>query len=210
MSPLSRRPWRRALWTLVACGAAGVAWADAPGGDPHAAHQLAARALKRATRSSLDVTLPAVELVRDDGKAVLLSTELGDGRPVVLTFIFTKCGTICPVMSQTFAQVQSKLGAERDKVRLVSISIDPEFDTPQRLAEYGKKVGAGQQWHFYTGTAEASLSAQRAFEAFRGDKMDHTPVTFLRAGGGRRWERIDGFASSDELVGELRQLLAVR
>jgi protein SCO1 len=167
------------------------------------------RPMKRATRSSLEVTLPKVELARDDGQTVALADELNDG-PAVVTFIFTKCGTICPVLSQTFAQLQDKLGAQREKVRLVSISIDPEYDTPARLAEYSKKVGAGQRWHFYTGTTEASRTVQRAFEAFRGDKMDHTPVVFLRAGAGRSWERIDGFASSDELVAELRVLLAAR
>jgi protein SCO1/2 len=197
----SRSDARRALGLLVAVCCGG--WV-ALGAEPQAA-----RPLKRATRSSVEVTLPEIALERDDGKRVSLSTELNDGRPVLLTFIFTKCGTICPVMSQTFSQVQDKLG-EREPVHLVSISIDPEYDTPARLAEYGKKVGAGARWHFYTGTTEASVAAQRAFEAFRGDKMSHTPVTFLRGRAGKPWERIDGFASSDELIGELRQLLAVR
>ena len=185
--------------------APGALAADAP--DPHAHHRVS---LKRATRSTADYTLPQVSLVRDDGKSVMLADELDDGRPVVLNFIFTTCGSICPVMSQTFSQLQAKLGDERDKVHMVSISIDPEQDTPARLTEYSKKYRAGPQWRFYTGTTEASLAAQRAFLAFRGDKMDHTPVTFLRAGAGGRWMRIDGFASSDELLTELRQLGAVR
>lgn len=164
--------------------------------------------MKRATRSSLDVALPQVSLVRDDGRLVSLPDELNDGAPVILTFIFTKCGTICPVMSQTFGRLQSTLAGTRTKAHLVSISIDPEYDTPARLAEYGKKVGAGLQWHFYTGAVEATQAAQQAFATFRGDKMNHTPVTFLRAELGSRWERIDGFASSEELAEELHQLLA--
>jgi protein SCO1/2 len=158
----------------------------------------------------VDVTLPTAPLERDDGQTVSLASELADGRPVVLTFIFTKCGTICPVMSQTFARLQEKLGPDQASVRLVSISIDPEYDTAARLAAYGKQVGAGRHWHFYTGTTEATRSAQQAFVAYRGDKMDHTPVTFLRGRPGQRWERLDGFASSEELAGELRQLLAAR
>lgn len=165
--------------------------------------------MKRATRSSLDITLPKVDLVRDDGKTVSLEAEVGDGAPVVLTFIFTRCGTICPVLSRTFAQLQTQLGA-RARVHLVSISLDPEFDTPTRLAEYAQRYGAGRQWHFYTGTVEATLAAQRAFEAARGDKMSHTPVTFLRAGAGRQWVRVDGFATADELATVLRQLVVAR
>jgi protein SCO1/2 len=129
---------------------------------------------------------------------------------VVLNFIFTTCATICPVMSGTFAQLQNKLGAERDRVHLISVSIDPEEDTPTRLATYAKQYKAGPQWRLYTGTVAASVAAQRAFDAYRGDKMNHTPVTFLRAAPGRPWVRIQGFASADELAAELRSLVAAR
>jgi protein SCO1/2 len=57
---------------------------------------------------------------------------------------------------------------------------------------------------------EASVEVQRAFAAYRGDKMNHTPVTFLRAAPGQRWVRVDGFATADELAGELRALVASR
>jgi protein SCO1/2 len=180
--------------------------------DPHAhCRELAAEAkLKRATRTTADYKLPGVGLVRDDGATVNLPGELDDGRPVVLNFIFTTCTTICPVLSQTFTQLQEKLGSEAGKVHLVSISIDPEQDTPARLEAYARRFHAGSAWRFYTGTSEASVAVQRAFEVFRGDKMNHTPVTFLRAAHGRQWVRIDGFASSDELARALHDLVAVR
>jgi protein SCO1 len=197
-----------------------LAFADtAPGGpaevspDPHAhCHPATASAvpLKRATRSTADYAVPSISLVRDDGKTVSLPAELDDGRPVVLDFIFTTCTSICPVMSRVFSGLQDKLGDQRGRVHLVSISIDPEQDTPARLTEYARKFHAGPPWRFYTGTVEASVAAQRAFDAYRGDKMDHTPVTFIRAAPGRPWVRIDGFASSDELAAELRERVAAR
>ncbi len=178
--------------------------------DPHAACREAAEAatFKRATRSTADYVLPAVALVRDDGKKVTLASELDDGRPVVLNFIFTSCTTICPVMSQTFAGLQGRLGDGRDRVHMVSISIDPEQDTPARLAEYARRFHAGPQWRFYTGTVEASVAAQRAFNAYGGDKMRHTPLTLIRAAPGRPWVRIDGFASPEELARELHEPVA--
>ena len=182
--------------------------ARASAADENCHHQQPA--MKRATRSTTEVTLPALDLVRDDGKTVSLSKELDDGRPVVLNFIFTTCGTICPVMSQTFAQLQAKLGTNRARVHMVSISIDPEQDTPPRLTAYAKQFRAGPQWRFYTGTVEASVATQRAFKAYRGDKMDHTPATFLRAAPGQPWVRIDGFASSEDLAREFRELVAAR
>jgi len=152
--------------------------------------------------------VPDVTLVRDDGKSISLPAEMNDGRPVMLNFIFTSCGSICPLMSQIFAQVQHKLGPESAKIHLMSISTDPEQDTPARLSEYAQKFHAGPEWQHYTGTLGASLAAQRAFDVYRGDKMSHTPVTLLRAAPGRPWRRIDGFVTPDELIHEYRQLLA--
>lgn len=158
-------------------------------------------------RSVSQYPIPPVKLVRDDGKAVSLPQELDDGRPVVLNFIFTTCSTICPLMSQTLAQFDRELGADRERVHLVSISIDPEEDTPARLREYARKFHAGPEWQHYTGTAEASLAAQRAFNVWRGDKMSHAPVTLVRAAPGKPWLRIEGFITPDELLQQYRHLL---
>jgi protein SCO1/2 len=201
--------------------AGGLAWrpaealaADAPDAPEAQAHHEhcagAANTLKRARRSTAGYVLPDVKLVRDDGREVSLPEELDDGRAVVLQFIFTTCTTICPVMTQTFARLQEKLRDDHDRVHMVSISIDPEQDTPARLREYASKVHAGPQWRYYTGTVQASIGVQRAFNAYLGDKMNHSPATFLRATPGRPWVRIDGFASADELASELHELLAAR
>ncbi|KVD28092.1 hypothetical protein WI84_28915 [Burkholderia ubonensis] len=160
------------------------------------------------THSMADYALPPVELVRDDGKTVSLVDELNDGRPVILTFIYTSCTTICPMISQTLERLQGELGSDRDKLHIVSISIDPEEDTPARLRAYAARFGAGPEWQHYTGTVDASIAAQRAFNVYRGDKMNHAPVAFLRAAPGRQWMRIDGFATPSELLAAYRDVVA--
>jgi protein SCO1/2 len=175
--------------------------------DPHAHHHMV---MPDTTRTLHDYQVPAVALVRDDGKPVVLRNELDDGRPVVLAFIYTSCTTICPVTSQTLNELQSKLGPARERVHLVSISIDPEQDTPARLREYAKKFGAGPEWQHYTGTLTASREAQIAFDVYRGDKMDHAPAILVRVAPGAAWVRIDGFATSDQLLAELPALHASR
>jgi protein SCO1/2 len=152
--------------------------------------------------------VPAVRLVRDDGKGVLLSDELDDGRAVFLNFIFTSCTSVCPLSSQNFSDFERELGAERARVHLISISIDPEQDTPARLRDYARKFHAGPEWQHYTGTQAASVAAQQAFGTFRGAKMDHTPVTLVRVAPGKPWVRIDGFMSAAELLQLYRSLLA--
>ena len=159
--------------------------------------------------SMVDYAVPEVWLVRDDDKKVLLAKELDDGRPLVLNFIYTTCPGICPMMSQVFSQFQSRLGADRDKVHMVSISIDPEQDTPARLREYAKRFSAGSQWRHYTGTVQASIAAQRAFNAYRGDKMNHDPLTLMRATPGKPWVRIDGFATPGDLLEQYVRVAAM-
>jgi protein SCO1/2 len=187
--------------------AAALANGDAPANgnaaaetDPHAHHHLAMT--ERAQRSEAQYTAPDVTLVRDDGKTVSLPNELNDGRPVVMNFIYTSCTTICPLTSQVFEQFQKRLGGARDSVHLVSISIDPEQDTPARLRVYARQFDAARGWDHYTGTLAASIAVQRAFGAYRGDKMSHTPLTLLRASSGKPWIRLDGFASAADLLAE--------
>ncbi len=181
--------------------------------EPPAAHPKASAAeeaaLPAVTRSLLNYLVPAISLVRDDGKSVALVDELNDGRPVVLNFIYTTCTGICPLASQVFSQLQHKLGAEREQVHLLSISVDPEEDTPARLRAYARQYSAGPSWQHYTGTVAASTTVERAFDVYQGDKMGHTPVTLVRIAPGGPWVRFDGFATADMLLQELHGKAAV-
>lgn len=162
------------------------------------------------TRAEASYAIPDVALVDMNGKKVSLRSELDTGRPVVVNFIFTSCTAVCPVMSATFSQVQRTLGKDAERPLMVSISIDPEYDTPQRLKEYAARHDAGPDWHMLTGSRESILAVARAFDAWRGDKMNHTPSTYLRAGASKPWLRLDGFASPAEIVREYRSLVGTR
>jgi protein SCO1/2 len=101
-----------------------------------------------------------------------------------------------------FEQFQGELGAGRASVHLMSISIDPEQDTPARLRTYARQFHACKSWNHYSGTMGAVTAVQRAFNAYRGDKMSHVPLTLLRAAPDAPWVRFDGFARADELMAE--------
>ena len=193
---------------LLALGGAPAA-AGEPA-DPHAHHMHPMPPKAAFVRSTVSYKLPSVTVVRADGSMVPFQKDIDDGKPVILNFIYTTCTAICPVMTQTFAEVQKRLGDDKGKVRMVSISIDPEEDTPPRLAEYAKRYNAGSQWQFYTGTLEASIAVQKAFDAYRGDKMNHLPLTLVRSAPGKPWVRMDGFATPDDIVKEYRSLVAAK
>ncbi len=80
------------------------------------------------------------------------SSKSLDGKPYVANFIFTRCPTICPTFTAKMASIQKKTG---DGLNLVSFSVDPEFDTPEKLAEYAKKYEATPRWTFLTGERAA-------------------------------------------------------
>jgi protein SCO1/2 len=169
-------------------------------------HHAASEAAATLQRSTQRFEVPDARLVDTAGHAAAAREVLEAAGPTLVNFVFTSCTAICPVMSATFARLQHRLGDESAHVRLVSISIDPEHDTPERLAEYARRFDARPGWEFFTGTAAASLSLQQAFDVYRGDKMGHDPVTFMRAAAGEPWIRLDGFASVEQLLEEYRRL----
>lgn len=181
--------------------------AEAGGDDPHAHHR-AMMDQKGYTRSLHAYPLPDLKLVDMDGSATSLLAEVDSEKPVMVNFIFTTCTTICPIMSGTFAQVQSALGPEAEEVRMVSFSIDPEYDTPERLRTYAEMFKAGDQWQFVTGDLDNIIAVQRSFDVYRGNKMSHQPVTLMRRSPADPWIRIDGLASAAQIVAEYRQMVA--
>jgi len=173
----------------------------------HSKHQQQLSQRGAYTSSVMKYTAPDIKLVDINGQKVALRELLNDHSAIVLNFIYTTCTTICPVMSATFQQIQEKLGADQKELRMVSISIDPENDTPAKLKEYANKFKAGPQWTLLTGTLDDSLSAQKAFGIFAGEKMNHKPITFLKAKGSEtEWVRLDGLAEADQIIKEYEKL----
>ena len=83
-----------------------------------------------------------VPFIDQHGRATTLRAVLDTDLPVLVNFIFTTCTTVCPIMSRGFAQLQESLGPDRDRVRLVSISIDPEVDSVVALEAYARRYQA--------------------------------------------------------------------
>ena len=155
-------------------------------------------------------TTPAVTLRTRQGEAVRLGEVLNGDRPVVMQFVFTTCATICPVLSASMAQAKDGLLEAAPETRLVSITIDPEYDTPARLREYAAKHDAGESWTFLTGRRADVDRTIRAFDALfeANNKMYHEPYTYMRAGGSSEWLRLNGLMSAGEMVAAYRGVLA--
>jgi protein SCO1/2 len=99
-------------------------------------------------------TLPAFQLTDQEGRA-FGSGDLA-GRVWVASFIFTRCETVCPAITRQMALIQARTRNLEPALHLVSFSVDPEYDTPARLAAYARAHRASpRMWTFVTGRAEA-------------------------------------------------------
>lgn len=173
--------------------------------DAHAQHRQAMNQ-HGYQRAVARYNLPSLTLTDSSGATVDIAQLLDTEQPTVVNFIFTSCTTICPVMSATFMQAQKQLGMDAQQIQWISISIDPEYDTPERLHGYAQRFDAGPNWHFLTGTLDDIIAVQKSFAVYRGDKMNHAPTTLLRVGRDNAWLRLDGLTSGAELAQEYHQL----
>ncbi|MBU0480060.1 MAG: SCO family protein [Proteobacteria bacterium] len=157
-------------------------------------------------RSLARVAIPDVVLVNQRGEKVRIKSLLEADEPVIVDFIYATCTTICPILSAGFANLQTKYGPEIENVRLVSISIDPENDTPKVMQEYLGRYEAQAGWDFLSGSRMDIDMVMKAFDAYFRDKMDHQPLNFVRSVEDGRWLRLYGLMSSRDLINELQKM----
>ena len=170
--------------------------------DKHAAHRAAMQKTRYAATTA-SYAIPDVELIDQLGTSVSLRELLQADQPIALNFIFTTCTTICPVMTATFAQMRRELGDAGSDLRLVSISIDPEYDRPDKLKAYSEQFHAGTGWDFLTGDSADIVQVLRSFDSYAGSKMNHQPVTLLKSPDSESWTRLEGLASGKDLANEV-------
>jgi protein SCO1 len=165
----------------------------------------AGEAKYRRTIERYDV--PAVTLVNQDGEKVnLRSLLLESGKPVLIDFVYATCTTICPILSAGFSNFQDRLEENTADVNLVSISIDPDNDTPEVMKAYLERYRAKPGWRFLTGNREDIIAVMRAFDAYVPNKMSHYPLTILRAPDADHWVRIYGLLGTSDLMAEYRRM----
>jgi protein SCO1 len=192
------------FWVLAVIGLLGPAFAHNSKDHPSPATGASSEAFKISVKS---YAVPDVMLVDSEAKSINLRELLAVKDPVMLNFIFTTCSAICPVMTKVFSDVPAKLGGQAKHLRMISISLDPERDTPRELKAYAKSFQATERWKFLTGNTQDIKTVLLAFDSYRGDKMNHEPLTLMRQAPGKPWHRLDGFATPDELVREYRKVL---
>lgn len=154
-----------------------------------------------APESDFKLEIPDVTVFDQDGRKLRFFTDLVKDKTVAINFLFTTCTTICPPLAATFRRVQQDMGDRvgRD-VRLISISVDPATDTPERLKAFGAKFKAAPGWTFVTGGKFDINLLLTALGAAVVDKNDHTPMVLVGKESAGYWTRTYGLAPPSVLI----------
>lgn len=210
MTPLSR--------TLVAtiCCVATLAFADLsaqePGTtDPHAKHRAMLKQSSVVEDTVADVELRDLPMLTSRGENVLFRTDVIADQIVVIDFVYTTCTTVCPVISAIFQQVQQGLNnRSAANVRMLSVSVDPLRDTPQRLHDYAQKLHAGDNWMWLTGEKTTVDEVLRGLGAYSPNFEDHPSIVLVGDPQSGNWKRFFGFPSPAKILAAVDEMTANR
>ncbi len=147
--------------------------------------------------------LPNVELMTHEGRVVRFYEDLVKGQVVAINFMFTNCGDTCPLITEYLAAAQKALGEPLSrKITLLSITLQPEYDTAERLREYRQVRGVGQKWIFLTGRRDdieflrRSLGVYDLDPAIDTDPSQHAGIVILGNEPQGRWKAISALSHS--------------
>ena len=142
-----------------------------------------------------------VELINQDGQKMQFYSDVLKNKVVIINAFFSTCTSVCPPMNRNLEKVQDALGERLGKdAFLVSITVDPETDTPTRLKEYSRRFHARPGWIFLTGKKANVDWALYKLGQYVETKGDHSTVIIIGNEPKGLWKKALGLAKSDELV----------
>jgi len=152
-------------------------------------------------RSPAEKYFSDVELINQDGQKMRFYSDVLKDKVVVINTFFTTCTGVCPPINRSLERVQEALGDRLGKdAFLISMSVDPETDTPSRLKEYSRRFHARPGWIFLTGKKENVDWALYKLGQYVETKDNHTNIIIIGNEPKGLWKKAFGLAKADELM----------
>ena len=147
-------------------------------------------------------------LVDQNGVERRFYSDLIKDRVVIINVMFTTCKDSCPRMAETFAKLQGWLGSKLDKeVEMISISVDPETDTPALLSAYAQKFKAKPGWYFLTGKKANVDTVLKKLGLYVEQKQEHLNLFLIGNDRTGLWKKAFGMAPTDQTIATLNSVL---
>jgi protein SCO1 len=211
LTPVPHTSRRSAMLGALAAVAAGLVQRPAAAQHEHHQHHATPDTAKAPPPQRATFNPGDTALVDQDGRKLPFKSQVLGDRIAVLSFAYTSCTTVCPVVSALMAQVQGKLGARQGRdVALVTVTVDPLRDTPARLKAYGAGVGAAAGWTWLTGPKPQVDEVLKVFGAYTADYTQHPALVLVGDAKAGKWLRFYGFPTSEQLLGAVNELSAAR
>jgi protein SCO1/2 len=159
-------------------------------------------------RSAAQKYFTDVVLTNQEGQPMRLYSDLIKDRVVVIDSFFTTCKAACPMLSVHFAKIQDWLGDRLGKdVYLISITVDPETDTPQALKTYSAQFHARPGWYFLSGPKKNVDFALDKLGYLVKDKNDHLSLFIVGNDKTKLWKKISGLSKMEDITGAIDSVL---
>src|SRR5262249_43992229 len=131
------------------------------------------------------------------------------GRVAALSFIFTTCTTICPLIGADLGRLQTELGpALGEDIVLISVSVDPATDTPERMKAWGAQFGAKPGWSLLTGDKQTVNQLLKVVGLYTPDIQSHSPFLVLVNDRTGDWTRVSALETPPAKIAEILQKMA--
>ena len=200
------RAVRRAVLLALAALAAGCG--EASDRDP--AH--AERRESRFAGAELTVPKRAPDLALRDQDGALVRLSAQRGRYVIVTFLYTHCPDVCPLIATNLNTALRSLGARREGVRVLAVSVDPKGDTPSAVRAYARKLRLLPQFRYLIGTKSELTPVWRDYAvlavAADPELVDHVASTALVDREGRRRVLYGAHVKAADVLHDLRMLMS--
>jgi protein SCO1/2 len=158
-----------------------------------------------------DIKLLDLDLVDQDGRVLSFKGDVIKDNLVVINFIYTACKTSCPIQSTIFSHLQKDLGDRLGKgVILISISMDPGVDVPERLKKIAMKYESQEGWFWLTGKKNNVDRVLLGLGGYSADLTEHPSTILIGDSLSGDWTRFYGFPKLKNLVAKVDELISIR
>lgn len=169
-------------------------------------HEHPLRRQGRVERVVTGITIPDITMKDQDDREVLLYTDMMKGKLVVLNFFYTTCEGVCPTAGRWLSKLQDRLGGRLGKdVNIISVTIDPETDTPDKLNRWGRYWKRRAGWTLLTSRGQELDELLKKFNPYP-SKGVHSPTIFVGDGTQNpvEWVALDVLDEGDFLLNYLK------